>query len=143
MQKYKSLITIVLVAYLLLLIYWMFFGFGRVPSIDYSYNLAPFATIRHFLLDNDVQLQQRIINLVGNIAVFVPFGLLLPFLFEKRKCSKSFALFLSCLFVLETLQLLSRRGNFDVDDFLLNSIGFMIGYGINTIIGHLDFFNKK
>jgi glycopeptide antibiotics resistance protein len=108
----------------------MFFGFGRVPGIDYSYNLTPFATINHFLLDNNIQLQQRLINLVGNIAVFVPFGLLLPFLFEKRKYWKSFASFLSGLFVLETLQLLSKRGNFDIDDFLLNTIGFIIGYCI-------------
>jgi len=35
---------------------------------------------------------------------------------------------------LELTQLLSKRGSLDVDDVILNSLGFLIGYGIYKAI---------
>jgi glycopeptide antibiotics resistance protein len=116
-----------LIAYTLLLAYWMFFGFGRTKLPEYSANLIPFATIHYFLSAEDIPLGNRLINLLGNIGIFIPFGVLLPLRFEGRLI-KSAIVFLSGLFVLELLQLISQRGRFDIDDFILNTVGFFLGY---------------
>ncbi len=67
--------------------------------------------------------------MVGNIAVFVPFGLALPIVFRWRlgKTLLSFMLFIT---LLEVLQMLTRRGSFDIDDILMNSAAVVLGYGI-------------
>ena len=79
--------------------------------IDYSYMLNSFE------------------NLVGNVAVFIPFGFLFPYVFKRGR--NFFIMFLNAfLFVLgiEVFQLFSAFGAFDVDDILLNCAGAVIGY---------------
>lgn len=79
--------------------------------IDYSYKLNSFE------------------NLVGNVAVFVPFGFLFPYVFKHGR--NFFVMLLNAfLFVLgiEVFQLFSAFGAFDVDDILLNCVGAVIGY---------------
>ncbi len=107
----------------------MLFGFGRTPQTEYMYNLKPFSTVRYFMRTYDLSTRTWSINLIG---VFVPFGVLLPMIF-KKSLSKIFIIFLGGLFVLESMQLLTRRGSFDIDDFILNSIGFLIGYLIYRV----------
>lgn len=127
----KIIALILLIGYTMLLTYWMIWGFGRTTQPEISYNLVPFTTmasyfpIRSFL--------SSLINIVGNIAVFVPFGVLIPIAFQIR-FRKMLAYFLTGLFVLEMTQLISRRGSLDVDDFILNSIGFTMGYGLIGVI---------
>ncbi|MBP2120490.1 VanZ family protein [Cohnella lubricantis] len=120
---------LLIVIYLSLLIYWMFFGFSRAAQSEYMYNLIPFSTISHFIQHYHYRTSVWIINLIGNVVVFVPFGILLPII-AQRKLGKHFILFLCGLFILESIQFLSKRGNFDIDDFILNSLGFYLGYGI-------------
>lgn len=68
-------------------------------------------------------------NLVGNVAVFLPFGYLLPWVSRKNQNFLT-VLFWAFLFSLsiELFQLFSAFGAFDVDDLLLNSAGACIGY---------------
>lgn len=131
MPKKKTLI-IILLSYLLILIYWMLFGFGRVKSSEYMYNLIPFKTITIFLQTQSANFISRLINLIGNIGVFIPFGILLPMIFKKSKFGL-LIIFETGLFTLEILQLITRRGKFDIDDFILNTIGAIIGYGVYNV----------
>lgn len=68
-------------------------------------------------------------NLVGNVAVFMPFGYLLPCISRK---SQSWITVLCKGFLfstaIELFQLFSAFGAFDVDDLLLNSFGVLLGY---------------
>ena len=79
--------------------------------IDYSYMLNSFE------------------NLAGNVVVFIPFGMLMPSIWERFR---NFAdiLLAGMLFSLsiEVFQLYSAFGAFDVDDILLNCAGVIIGY---------------
>ena len=134
----RSMVLILLIGYSLLLIYWMLFGFGRASHDTYMYNLKPFFTIRQYLRADSFLSGIWLINMVGNIGVFVPFGILLPLIFG-RKLGKSLAVFFTGVFVLESLQLLFKRGSFDVDDFILNAIGFTLGIGIYKICKRLAF----
>lgn len=131
--NFRNRTKIMIVLYLLLLAYWMLFGFGRIPQDEYMYNLRPFSTIGHFLQAQQINSKASLINLVGNIGVFTPFGIALPIIF-RFKFLKLYGLFLCGLFSLELTQLLSRRGSFDVDDIILNSVGFFIGYWIYGIL---------
>ncbi|MBA9087871.1 glycopeptide antibiotics resistance protein [Fontibacillus solani] len=132
----KNVATLGLIGYTFLLAYWMIWGFGREPRSDYMYNIIPFSTISHFL-QMDRLSGAKIINLAGNIGVFVPFGILIP-LILKRGLIRSWILFLSGILILETTQLLTRRGSFDVDDFILNSVGFLIGYGLYKAVNYRE-----
>ncbi|OJE34823.1 teicoplanin resistance protein VanZ [Bacillus proteolyticus] len=71
-----------------------------------------------------------LMNTLGNVIIFIPFGFLLPLLFKQinnvKMASKIFTLFI-CL--IESLQLLTFSGIFDIDDIILNMLGALIGYG--------------
>ncbi len=90
-------------------------------------NFRPFESISHniqSLSGHDV------INLYGNILIFVPYGIFLMLLSKKSKMSvvgvvfRSFALSLS----LECSQVLFAIGSFDVDDLILNTFGGLLGF---------------
>ena len=94
-------------------------------------NLKPF----HFITDR-YQGWQR--NIIGNIAMFIPIGIVLPFVFRKlntfTKAVGACFLFSLCI---EILQLMLSRTT-DVDDLILNTTGGAIGAGIYFLIrkGH-------
>ncbi len=81
-------------------------------------------------------------NLIFNILMFVPLGFMLPFLFKK--CEKwyitYFVGFVATLFI-EILQFISKRGIFELDDIVNNTLGCIIGYGIVMILS-LNFRKK-
>lgn len=69
-------------------------------------------------------------NFFGNIVLFVPVGVLLPLVTEKRKWFWTVgAGFCFSLFI-EIIQLITARGCFDSDDIILNTLGTAIGYGL-------------
>ncbi|MBW7476939.1 VanZ family protein [Paenibacillus oenotherae] len=126
----KPLIFIITILYTGLLIYWMFIGFGRSHTrIDaYQYNIIPLQTLKMYVLYADhFSLRNWLVNMVGNVAVFVPFGIALPYLF-RLKLMRFMILFIAALFMLELLQLVLHRGSFDIDDVLLNTLGAIMGY---------------
>ncbi|MCR5267419.1 MAG: VanZ family protein [Lachnospiraceae bacterium] len=66
---------------------------------------------------------------IENILLFIPFGILIPILwkfFRKGYRLVILALFASVL--IETVQLLTHRGFFELDDMLLNTFGAWFGY---------------
>lgn len=74
-------------------------------------------------------------NLIGNLALFFPWGVLLPMLDKRLKNAKSFFLLTACVIIaVELLQLVFRVGTCDIEDFLLNMLGAAIGYIITRIL---------
>jgi len=77
------------------------------------------------------QARIAVINILGNVAMFVPFGLLLPMRFPSlRKLWKAFPVAVTMIVLVEILQLFSLRGKCDVDDLFLNAVGILLGYGL-------------
>ena len=66
-----------------------------------------------------------IINIFGNILMFVPFGFL-GIVFTKL--NNFWILILD--FIVESLQYFTRLGVFDIDDVILNTVGAAIGFWI-------------
>lgn len=131
------------VIYLILLVYLLFFSerMGRTQAHGYSYNLVLFDEIHRYLRYwRIIGLPVVFMNLAGNIIAFIPFGILVPvlFRFERNLFGLAGTAFLFSLLV-ETVQLLTQRGSFDVDDLLLNTLGGIIGYlvfcGMRRIAG--------
>ena len=121
---------------------WLLFGrsYGWVDGLNYkqmlqqNINLTPLLTIRNYwntmLHSTDHQkFQHCMINLVGNVVLFIPAGWLLPRLW--RRFRNFFLFILTCavsIFLIETLQLFTLLGSFDVDDIILNLSGMLLGY---------------
>lgn len=129
--------------YTAFLLYMMLFGFDRSvyreEELGYRLNLVPFVTIHRYVFHADAFATGTwAINLFGNVGVFIPYGLLLPFLLPRcRSLPRMLGMFLAGLFLAELLQLLLRVGSFDVDDFILNSLGACCGYAIFVMLRRL------
>ncbi len=124
---------LVFILYLGVLFYLLFFSerYGRTDaSEEYHYNLVLFKEIRRFYQYREILgMQSVLVNLVGNVVAFMPFGFFLPVIWPKsaRFLFVAFGSFLFSLFV-ETVQLISKVGTFDVDDMFLNTLGGILGY---------------
>jgi len=127
-----------LILYLVALAYVCLFSeqWGRQATENYRYNLVPFKEISRFYIYKDVVgFSSFMLNLFGNILVFIPFGLILPVIRVRKK--KLFNVILSTFLLsllIETIQLFLRVGAFDVDDLILNTMGGVIGYILFLII---------
>ncbi|KEO76536.1 MULTISPECIES: VanZ family protein [Paenibacillus] len=122
---------VLLILYTGLLLYWMFLGFGRTlrPGPPYSYNIVPFDTIRQYWRAME-SFPFRVwgINLLGNIGVFIPFGILVPIIWVSMRSIGSLLLtIVIALVILEVSQMLLGAGTMDVDDIILNVLGVLCG----------------
>ncbi len=100
-------------------------------------NLVPFATVKLFLnAYKQANLETYVVfeNIWGNLFVFMPFAIFVPFLFKKINTLTKFLAFVS-VFVLciEVLQIVFLTGSADVDDFILNVVGAAIAYSVTKI----------
>lgn len=159
-MRKKHGMQIAFVLYAALMIWLLFFQNVRIPdysAADYwqevcsGWNLKPFRTVRNFA---DVLLRKAyyiekwgsasvyaeearhaVINLGGNVGMFIPLGFFLPGVFAKlRKFWKILLASGAIICTVELLQLFSLLGHCDIDDLILNLIGVAIGYGIFAIL---------
>ena len=87
-----------------------------------------------YLLDYEIR-REALINVIGNTAMFVPLGIILPGVFRQLNThGKILAAGVGFSLFIEILQLPFFGRVSDIDDLLLNSLGFFIGYGIYLIV---------
>ena len=123
---------VLLAGYLIVILYFMFFGFGRIERFDsYQFSLVlngiPLWLPKHFSMD----LLKIWFFALGNVVAFIPFGVLIPANLpaSKKLFWKSAILFVAGIVFLELLQMASLLGSFDIADIIVNTLGFCIGYG--------------
>lgn len=140
-EKHRlRLAWVLFIIYMVLLMYFLFFAeiTGRTyVDRDYHYNLVLFREIKRFVVYRKVLGWGAVTaNLFGNVAAFVPFGMILPMLM-KRYRNFFYIVLLSLEFSLfvEVIQLISKVGSFDVDDLFLNTLGGAVGYLVFWLIG--------
>lgn len=76
-------------------------------------------------------------NTLLNILLFVPLGLLLPFLWTKYKTGKATCLFgFGMSLSIELLQIFTYRAT-DVNDIIANTLGTLLGYLLFRVISRL------
>ena len=137
-KTHQKICWILFFSYLLMLTYFMFFsdGFGRSEYTEYHYNLTLFKEIRRFYTYRElVGTKAFLLNIVGNVVCFMPFGFILPIITRlgERWLNTLLLSFLLTLSI-ETIQLVFRVGSFDVDDMFLNTVGGAAGYVAVTML---------
>ena len=129
------------VVYVALLL-WLLFdrtpGWGSADTyaevLRGNMNLDPFHTIGNYWtvakrMDFSPIFYHCVINLAGNVLLFVPIGYFLPRLWSSLR--KFFPFLLTCVLavtLVELLQLVTLLGSLDVDDLILNLFGMIVGY---------------
>ena len=139
-KKERIRILVLFAVYLICLFYFLFFSeaMGRTDAArQYRYNLTLFREIKRFYMYRRiVGYRALFLNVIGNIAAFMPFGYFVPKLFFRGKNPFVTVLLSFELSLLaELLQLIFRLGCFDVDDLLLNTLGGFLGYLVCLLFG--------
>ena len=107
---------------------------GKIQPLLFDYekilpfwlNLKPFI----YLFDYPT-MKEALLNLIGNTAMFIPLGIVWPAVFRKLdNHSKVIAAGVGVSLTIEILQLPFFDRATDIDDLILNSAGFLMGYGI-------------
>ena len=124
------------------LMLWLLFYKNRSSDTALAYweqirlniNLQPLHTIRNYLYvifhgTSASLVRHCYVNLLGNILLFIPFGVMLPRIFPKfARFGRFFLCCLLTILAVELGQLFTLLGSFDVDDVVLNLLGMCIGF---------------
>ena len=79
--------------------------------------------------------REALINFIGNTAMFIPLGIVWPTVFKKLDTHKKvIAAGVGYSLLIEISQLPFFDRVSDIDDLILNSLGFLTGYGIYLLI---------
>ncbi|WP_235932828.1 VanZ family protein [Peptoniphilus faecalis] len=113
----------------------------RITSGAWGVNLVPFRTIKNYIKYSGFL--HTMTNIIGNIIIFVPFGILLPEIFPKtRSLLKILGITSVTSFFVEFIQFFIGR-SVDIDDLILNVLGSAIGYFMWKEILRFKFAKKK
>ena len=89
-------------------------------------NVKPFV----YLFDYPT-VKEALLNLIGNTAMFLPLGIVWPAVFQKLNTHwKVIAAGFGVSLTIEVLQLPFFDRATDIDDLILNTLGYLMGYGI-------------
>ena len=136
-KRIRFLGKILFVLYIVFIIYFLIFSdwYGRTGEMEeYHYNLVLFKEIKRFWnYREQVGMFAMFTNLFGNVIIFMPFGFFMPMASRYRSCFSAVFYSFGLSLCVETFQLLTKVGSFDVDDLLLNTIGGLAGYVIFAV----------
>ena len=130
-KRIRGLGKILFIVYILFLLYFLIFSdwYGRSGVMEnYHYNLMPFKEIKRFWEYREQLGLWAVVNLAGNVLIFVPFGFFKTMASRNRRFWETIMDGFLLSLLVEVFQLLSKVGRFDVDDLILNTFGVMIGY---------------
>ena len=130
---------------IMVVVRFAFYPFGKVdgkiqPLLFDSAQVFPFNTnfvpIVH-LLDYPI-FKEALLNLIGNTTMFIPLGIVWPTVFKQLDThGKAIFAGVGVSLTIELLQLPFFSRVSDIDDLLLNSIGYLAGYGILLFVRRL------
>lgn len=111
-------------------------GIPYADQLRLRLNLVPFRTLGLQLrlltdFDRPWLVHHALINLSGNVVLFIPLGIFLPKLCQKGpRLWKVLLAVAGIILLVEAAQVLTLLGRCDIDDLILNLIGAAIGYGL-------------
>ena len=115
---------------IIVFIYYIIFIFNMVMFARFrnvvGYNLIPFKSIIEII--NNSSIYAIIINIFGNLLIFVPLEYFIIELFNVKKILPNFLISVGSILLIEILQYIFKVGIFDVDDIILDVFGMMLFY---------------
>ena len=104
--------------------------FDIATAFPFRVNLLPLVN----LFDYDSK-RDLLLNVIGNAAMFIPSGIVLPFVYKRLNSFwKVLLAGIGISLCIEIIQLPFSIRATDIDDLILNTIGVIVGYGIVTLI---------
>lgn len=104
--------------------------FDMATAFPFRVNLLPLVN----LFDYDSK-RDLLLNVIGNAAMFVPSGIVLPIVYKRLNTFwKVLTTGTGISLCIEIIQLPFSVRATDIDDLILNTIGVIVGYGIYTLI---------
>ena len=96
-------------------------------------NLIPFVHMFDYAIK-----KEAIINFVGNVTMFIPVGIVYPIVYKKLNTHwKVIAAGVGLSLCIEIIQIPLDRTT-DIDDLIMNSLGYVIGYGLYLLVGKIN-----
>ena len=120
----QALLIILLTVYLLILFRITVFRSHSYPT-EMSVNLSLSTDLVATYHENGIWMVLYLV--VGNIVWFVPFGFMLPAIWQNLKSYHTIPLGFLLSLVIETGQLALHKGMFEIDDLVLNTLGTALG----------------
>lgn len=122
----KAIHILFFISYIVLLTFLLFSSAFDSRTMLRTINLMPFKTILKYLTAGSyLSLRVIIVNLVGNIIIFIPLGFYVKALIKKNFPTLLITFFIPVL--IEATQYLWAVGISDIDDVILNVIGEWLG----------------
>lgn len=88
--------------------------------------------------------REAMLNLIGNTTMFIPIGIVWPIVFNKLNThGKVIGAGIGFSLCIEILQLPFFDRVSDIDDLILNSLGYLTGYGLYLAVTGIAKFFKK
>lgn len=130
-KKLNVTLWIILLVYLSVVFYFTIIS--RESSDEHKLELLPFKTVIDFLnVDYDSHGQYILREVLLNIGLLMPVGFLLGSPLASFRIGamlhKVIILGFSISLIIETFQLITKTGTFEVDDLIYNTLGCAMGY---------------
>ena len=116
-------LSIIFIYYIILLFNMVIFA--RYNNIN-SYNLIPFKSMLEILNNNN--LYSIVINIFGNLLIFMPLEYFIIELFKVNKFILNFSISFIIILIIEIMQYIFKIGVLDIDDLILCTLGMILFY---------------
>ena len=104
--------------------------FDVATAFPFRVNFIPFVHLFDYESKRDL-----LLNVIGNAAMFIPSGIVLPIVYKNlNRFWKVFLAGAGISLCIETIQLPFSVRATDIDDLILNTVGVIVGYGIYAFI---------
>ncbi|WP_010274700.1 VanZ family protein [Paenibacillus senegalensis] len=131
--KLRKVTLILLALYTLLTLFFLFLGFSRSSNSGDTalrFNLTFEGIPLRFPSGSNFDIW---FFDLGNFIAFIPFGVVVPLLYRVNFIRFIAGFILSITFI-ETMQMVTRLGSFDINDIIINTLGAAVGYVSQRII---------
>ena len=107
--------------------------FDTATAFPFRVNLFPLVN----LFDYDSK-RDLLLNVIGNVAMFIPSGIILPIIYKRLDTFVKVLLAGGGISLcIEIIQLPFSVRATDIDDLILNTVGVIVGYGIYALIRYI------
>ncbi len=106
--------------------------FGSDRDISRTLAIIPFQSIMKYY--NSGNLWASVLNVIGNVVIFIPFGVYLKLYTKNKSSKKAITTVFWTSLIVEVVQFVLDIGIADIDDIILNAIGGIIGVWVYNLL---------
>lgn len=113
--------------------------FDAANAFPFRINAIPFVNLLEYPEKRSI-----LLNIIGNTTMFIPIGVIWPLVYKELNTHKRvIAAGIGLSLFIEILQLPFFDWVTDIDDLILNTLGFLIGYGIYLLFSKREKTDKR